>query len=180
MNKITLTSKIYADALVKLGQDYSTVLKDLKLIQEVINISADLQQVLNNPTINDDMKFSIIDDVFTNKVDKKIIDFVKVIIEKKRFSQLDSIVLAYEKELDKINNVEHVEIISAIELNDNLKQQIIEKLQNKLQKNVIPNWNTDEDIIGGLVVKINDDIIDTSLKNKLENLSKNIKGNLWH
>ena len=180
MSKITLTAKIYADALVQVGQDYSVVLENIKKFQEVINSSQELQEVLNNPTIYDETKFSIINEIFTNKIDKRIIDFVKIIIEKKRFYEFDTIIEAYEKQLDKINNIEHIEVISAIELNENQKEQIIEKLQTKLQKTVIPNWNIDEDIIGGLVVKINDDIIDTSLKNKLENLSKNIKGNLWH
>ena len=83
-------------------------------------------------------------------------------------------VAAYKEDLDKINNIQRVEVVSAIELDDNSKQKIIDKLQHRLQKNVIAQWQTDEEIIGGLVVKINDDVIDSSLKNKLENLSKNI------
>ena len=104
----------------------------------------------------------------------KIRDFLKILIEKKRFKELEGIVAAYQEELDKINNLQRVEVISAVELDDNSKQRIIEKLQKRLQKNVIAQWQTDEEIIGGLVVKINDDVIDSSLKNKLENLSKNI------
>ena len=50
--------------------------------------------------------------------------------------------------------------------------RINEKLHTRLQKNIIANWTTDENIIGGLIIKIDDDIIDNSLKNKLEKLSK--------
>lgn len=130
--------------------------------------------VLENPAISDETKFSIIDEVFTKYVNEKIRDFLKILIEKKRFKELEGIVAAYQEELDKINNLQRVEVISAVELDDNSKQRIIEKLQKRLQKNVIAQWQTDEEIIGGLVVKINDDVIDSSLKNKLENLSKNI------
>lgn len=176
--QISLTAKNYADALVKLGQDnvisYDDILNNLEIISEICIKSKDLTDVLENPAISDETKFSIIDEVFTKSVNEKIRDFLKILIEKKRFKELEGIVAAYQEELDKINNLQRVEVISAIELDDNSKQKIIDKLQNRLQKNVIAQWQTDEEIIGGLVVKINDDVIDSSLKNKLENLSKNI------
>ena len=176
--QISLTAKNYADALVKLGQDnvisYDDILNNLEIISEICTQSKDLTGVLENPAISDETKFSIIDEVFTKYVNEKIRDFLKILIEKKRFKELDGIVAAYQEELDKINNLQRVEVISAVELDDNSKQRIIEKLQKRLQKNVIAQWQTDEEIIGGLVVKINDDVIDSSLKNKLENLSKNI------
>lgn len=176
--QISLTAKNYADALVKLGQDnvisYDDILNNLEIISEICTQSKDLTGVLENPAISDETKFSIIDEVFTKYVNEKIRDFLKILIEKKRFKELEGIVAAYQKELDKINNLQRVEVISAVELDDNSKQRIIEKLQKRLQKNVIAQWQTDEEIIGGLVVKINDDVIDSSLKNKLENLSKNI------
>lgn len=176
--QISLTAKNYADALVKLGQDnvisYDDILNNLEIISEICSKSKDLTDVIENPAISDETKFSIIDEVFTKSVNEKIRDFLKILIEKKRFKELEGIVAAYQEELDKINNLQRVEVISAIELDDNSKQKIIDKLQNRLQKNVIAQWQTDEEIIGGLVVKINDDVIDSSLKNKLENLSKNI------
>lgn len=176
--QISLTAKNYADALVKLGQDnvvsYDDILNNLEIIQEICNKSNDLTAVLENPAISQDTKISIIDEIFSKYVNEKIRDFLKILIEKKRFNELDGIIAAYQEELDKINNLQRVEVISAIELDDNSKQKIIDKLQNRLQKNVIAQWQTDEEIIGGLVVKINDDVIDSSLKNKLENLSKNI------
>ena len=176
--QISLTAKNYADALVKLGQDnvisYDDILNNLEIISEICTQSKDLTGVLENPAISDETKFSIIDEVFTKYVNEKIRDFLKILIEKKRFKELEGIVAAYQEELDKINNLQRVEVVSAVELDDNSKQRIIEKLQKRLQKNVIAQWQTDEEIIGGLVVKINDDVIDSSLKNKLENLSKNI------
>lgn len=59
-------------------------------------------------------------------------------------------------------------------MDENIKQRILEKLQLKLHQNVIAEWKIDTDIIGGLIVKIDDDVIDSSLRCKLENLSKHI------
>lgn len=176
--QISLTAKNYADALVQVGRDnvlsYDDVLKNIESVKEICESSKDLTEVLINPAVSDDTKYSIIDEVFKKDINEKIIDFLKVLIEKKRFTEFSGIVEAYKNELDKINNIQRVSVTSAVTLNDDMKQRIIEKLQKRLQKNVTAEWLIDTEIIGGLVVKINDDVIDSSLKNKLENLSKNL------
>lgn len=176
--QISTTAKNYADALKKTAQDnlisYEDILKNLENIITICKSSKDLQDVLNNPSISDEIKHSIIDEVFRQDIAEKIIDFIKILIEKKRFNELEGITEAYKNELDYIKNVQRVDVTSAIPLNAEFKRRIEEKLQKRLNKNIIANWLVDEEIIGGLVVKINDDIIDSSLKNKLENLSKNL------
>lgn len=178
MTQISLSSKNYADALVKLGKDnvisYDAIFKNLEIAQQIFASSQDLVEVLNNPAISNETKYSIIDEVFKDQIDIKIIDFIKILIDKKRFKEFNEIIEAYKVELDKINNIQRVEVTSAISLSDETKQRITEKLHTKLQKNIIPTWEVNNDIIGGLVIKIDDDVIDSSLKNKLESLSKNL------
>ena len=70
-----------------------------------------------------------------------------------------------------------VKIVSAIELNEDYKNLIITKLSAKLKKNIHADWQINSDIIAGLVIYVDDHVIDTSIKNKLDSLSK-IKGNL--
>lgn len=176
MTQITLSSKIYADTLIRLGQDgsvsFDEILENLENIQKICASSNELVSVLQNPTISIDTKNSIIDEVFSQNIDDKIKNFLKIIIDKKRFNEFNSIVSSFKAELDKINNIKHVDIISAINLDDNTKQIILTKIENKIQKQVIANWTVDNSIIGGLVIKFDDNIIDSSLKQKLEKLSK--------
>ncbi len=176
--QISITAKNYANALVQIGQDgilsYDDILKNLELVKEICINSPDLESVLGNPTLSDDIKYSIIDEALQKDINPKIIDFIKVLIEKKRFKEFYGIVEAYRKDLDEINNLQRVLVTSAVELNDDMKQRITEKLQKRLSKNITAEWLIDKEIIGGLVIKINDDVIDSSLKNKLENLSKNL------
>lgn len=176
--QISLSAKNYADALVKLGKDgvlsFDDIYKNLEIVNEITSLSPDLVNVLENPTISVDTKNSIVEEVFSNQIDSHIKDFLKILIEKNRFNELKGIIEAYSVELDNINNIKRVEVTSAIDLKEETKQRIIEKLQTKLQKTVIAQWLKNEEIIGGLVIKIDDDVIDSSLKNKLENLSKNL------
>ncbi len=176
--QISTSAKNYADSLVQVGKDgvmsYDAILNDLNTIKEITASSDELVKVMENPAISINSKNEIIDSVFSNQISDKIINFLKILIDKKRFNELNQIISAYSNEVDNISNIKRVEVISAVEITDDRKQRLIEKLQNKLQKNVIVNLATDNEIIGGLVIKIDDDVIDNSLKNKLENLSKNI------
>ena len=116
----------------------------------------------------------MIDEIFSDSIQENVKNFLKVIIEKKRFNELNGIIASFTKKLDEINSIKRVEVTSAIEMDENIKQRILEKLQLKLHQNVIAEWKIDTDIIGGLIVKIDDDVIDSSLRCKLENLSKHI------
>ena len=77
-------------------------------------------------------------------------------------------------EVNKKSNKKNVEIISPIELNFETKSNVLFKLEHKLNCEVVPRWTVDEDIIAGLTFKFDDYVIDTSIRNKIENLSKNI------
>ena len=177
-NKISTSAQNYADSLIKVGQDgvmsFDNILKDLNTIREIISSSQELDNVMENPAISGKTKDEILNNVFSNQINEKLINFLKVLLDKKRFNELDEIIDAYSVKVDEIHNIKRVEVISAVEVSNDRRKRLIEKLQNKLQKTVIANWQIDKDIIGGLVIKINDDVIDNSLKNKLENLSKNI------
>ncbi len=177
-NQISTSEKIYANSLIQVGKDgilpFDSILKDLNEIKEITNQSADFVEVMENPAIDDNTKYEIIDNIFSNRINDKIINFLKILITKKRFNELNKIIQAYSDELDKINNIKRVEVISAVDISEEQEKHLTEKLQNKLQKNVILTRTIDKNIIGGLVIKIDDDVIDNSLKNKLESLSKNI------
>lgn len=170
--QISAIAKTYANSLFNSDSNYNDVLSDLNTVLDVTKNSKDFMQVMQNPAISADTKFEIIDEVFKNDLSEKVLNFIKILVEKNRFNEFEQIVQAYSDELDKINNLQRVEVISAVELSDNQKQKINEKLQQKLQKNIFVNWVQDKEIIGGLVIKIDDEVIDSSLKNKLEKLSK--------
>lgn len=173
MNKLISKSAItYANSLFEADNNYDANLNDLNIVQEIVSQSQDLQNIIQNPAISINSKNEIINEVFKNQVSEKILNFLKILADKKRFNELNEIVQAYSDKVDEINNIKRVEVTSAVKLSDNQKQRVTEKLEQRLEKNVIINWALDKEIIGGLVVKIDDDIIDSSLKNKLEKLSK--------
>lgn len=176
--KNELIAKRYAQSLIELYQDgkisNNEILKSLNIIEGTLSTSKQLNEFLLNPLISSDDKKEVIEEVFANELDILILNFIKILIEKERFYIFSDIVKIYNTMADKINNISRVDIISAIELNEETKNKIKSKLETRLNKSVSCSWDVDSSIIAGLVIRRGDDIIDTSLKYKLENLSKSI------
>lgn len=184
MNKhISKIASIYSKALIETAKQgkisFTDIIKDLNTTMQILNTSPELFGVLNSPAVSYDQKMNIIEDIFKSQVSTEILNYLKVIAEKNRFKELDAIKFAFKKEVDEINGRKSVLIISSTELSEEYKSKIITKLKDKLNKVIDAEWQIDRSIIGGLVIKIDDNVVDTSVKNKLTNLSKQIiKGNI--
>ena len=99
---------------------------------------------------------------------------MKILISKNRINEFGGIYADFVEKLNVIHNIQPVKIVSAIELDDNYKNNIVNKLSSKISKTIQPEWCVDKDIIAGLKIKINDDVIDMSLKNRIDKLSKSL------
>lgn len=178
IEQISLSAKNYSKALVEMVRDnvisFEDLSKDLATASEILETSQDLRLTLENPTVSEEVKSQIIEEVFKNEVHPQVVSFLKVLIDKNRFSEFSQIKADYEIKLDDVNKIQSVEITSAVELSEEYRERILQKLGEKLQKNIRPNWKVDENIIAGLIYRINDNVIDTSIKSKLDKLNKNL------
>ncbi len=171
INKISTTSKIYANSLLDIGLSSDVIINNFDIIKEVSDVE-DFKKLIFNPTIDNNKKYEVINEIFKNKIEDKMISFVKLLVQKDRFNEIEEIINAYKNLIDDKNNIIRVDVISAIELSEEYKARIIEKLGNKYNKSVIPTWCIDNSIIGGLVIKIKDDIFDNSIKSKIDKINK--------
>lgn len=176
-NRISTISKNYAQALIQVADetnDFELVKNELLQVKEVLDSSHDLDVVMGNTSISTGKKIEILDSIFANKINAKVLNFLKLLVEKNRFNEFNSILTSYIDILDKKSNKKNVEIISSIKLTFENKTNVLFTLEKKLNCEIIPTWKVDESIIAGLVFKFDDYVIDTSVRNKIENLRKNI------
>lgn len=178
IEQISLSAKNYSKALVEMVRDnvisFEDLSKDLATVSEILETSQDLRLTLENPTVSEAVKSQIVEEVFKNEVHPQVVNFLMVLIDKNRFSEFPQIKADYEIKLDDVNKIQSVEITSAVELSEEYRERILQKLSEKLQKNIRPIWKVDENIIAGLIYRINDNVIDTSIKSKLDKLNKNL------
>ena len=166
--------KNYAKALAEIAKDnvmsYEDIKHNLDTVILILQSSSELQMTLENTAISNSAKIDIINEVFKNQINDKIINFLKILVNKSKFNELPLIIDEFNKILDNVNNIKRVEVVSAVQLTEDQKNKITEKLKNKLNNKIIAEWIEQPEIIGGLIIKIEDDVIDSSLKKKLENL----------
>ncbi|MBQ8669428.1 ATP synthase F1 subunit delta [bacterium] len=173
---ISTISKNYAKALMETieQKSFEKIEKQLTQIAQVIESSEDLRIVMSNSSISTATKIEIIDSIFNKKIDSKLLNLLKILIEKNRFNEFESIRAEYSNMLEKRSNKKTVEVFSSIELNFENKSNVLFKLEHKLGCEITPIWKVDKTLIAGLAFKIDDCVIDTSVRAKLADLSKNI------
>lgn len=174
-----LVARRWAKALMELaledeGISKEDILDDLREISENIEASKELSNVINNPSVSTEEKQIVLCKLFQNKVMPIVYNFIFALNLKKRINIIGAIADEFQKELEEIKNIVHVKVTSAIDLDNDRRNDIRNRIAEKLQKDVVVNWGVDADIIAGLIFNINETIVDNSLRHKLENLSKSI------
>ena len=174
-----LVAKRWALALMELALENENVSKedildDLREIAATIDSSEELSNVINNPSISTEEKQIVLCKLFQNNIMPIVYNFIYVLNLRKRMNVISAIADEFEKELERVKNITRVNVTSAIELNDERKNDIKSKIAEKLSKEVVVDWGVDSDIIAGLIFNIDELIIDNSVRHKLEDLSKEI------
>ena len=171
----------YADALYKSAQDENLcekIYNETLFIYETLKSNNNLNEFLQSPLIKNDDKKDVINKLFTPHTDKLLVNFLNILIDEGRFNALNEIINKYSEIYYKEKNIIKPVIISAVELDDNQKQAVLNKLETKLKKHIEPEYIINNDIIGGLIIEIDDKTIDCSIKTKFDNMRKELaKGN---
>lgn len=169
--------KRYSDALVASALDADVLQKvfdDLKFVESTIQSSIELKEFLEKPVISHNDKKDVIVQIFKDSISEMALNFLLLLVDNNRFNLFESAVVEYSNRLDEINNIVKVKVISAIELNDDMKNKLVQKLEQKISKKIVASYDLRPEIIAGLVIEINDKTVDTSLKTKLNNLKKQL------
>ena len=174
-----LASKRWAKALMELAQEdegisKEDILDDLREVETFFTDSEELSNVINNPSISTEEKQDVLSSLFQNELMPIVYNFLFVLNLKKRLNLIPDIANEFERELEELKNIVRVKIISAIDLSEEIKNSIKNRVSEKLQKDVKVEWGVNPDIIAGLIFNINDTVIDNSIKHKLDKLSESI------
>lgn len=167
----------YALALYKVGEEKGKVeeyIEDIKQIVSLIKDDNELGQVIKHPRISTSKKKDVFTKIFKGKIDDDLLSFLLILIEKDRMLYLEEKLKEMEKIHLERNNTLIAEIKTVIPLNEEEKVLITEKLQRKYNKNIILNLNIDKTVIGGVYVRVGNDVIDGSIRCKYEEMRKAI------
>ena len=155
---------IELNSLEKIEQNSDAILK-------LINSSKDFNNLIKDPTRSQKDLISVmkkISDEF--KLNDLIKDFMVFLIQKRRFFYLEKILKSFIEICSEKRGEINAEIKSAKELSNEEISKITEDLAQNFSSKMKLNYKHDKSLIGGLIVKIGSTMVDTSIKNKLQQI----------
>jgi len=178
--KQTILARRYAKAIFTVGQEkekfeeYGDVLNGLAGLYES---HPEVVDALTNPLYPMDVKEKVMAGMIASmNVDEIMGNFLKLLVQKKRAGILPEIAESYRTMVDEANNVSHGNVISAVELSDDLKANVQAVLEKLTGKKVKLTTSVDPSIVGGIIAKVGDLELDGSIKTQLAGLKDSIKG----
>ena len=168
----------YSQALFKLGKDKDNLLELKEALSEfwqLVQDNEDLNNLLFHQRIMPEDKKRVINNLFSEELHADILHFIFVLIEKRREYFLESIIQEFNTLVDQAESILHVEVTSAVELKESQLDRLKSKLDSLLDYNIQIKNKIDEDIIAGLVLKVEDYIIDGSMRSELNSLQQQLK-----
>lgn len=179
MIQTTLAGR-YAQALVEIGQEKRALDKygsDLTQFADLVAKSHDLREVLINPAFTKEDRKVIAKGVLAKlDADPVVTNFVCVLIDRKRIDQLSGIETSFRGKVDEIRGIKRGEVISAKPLTKEDLARITEVLARMSGKQVLVTSAVDASLIGGVVAKVGDTVLDGTLRTQLNQLKESLKG----
>ena len=173
-----LISKTYGDALFELAVEKDKVdvlLQEIEQLQEVLSGNAEFGRLMNHPKIIKEEKIQVAKDVFEGRVSEELLGFLTIIITKDRYKDIDAILDYFVAEVKRYKGIGIATVTTAVPLKEDQCKKIEQKLLDTTEyKKMEIHYQLDESLIGGMVVRIGDRVVDSSIKTKLNELQKDL------
>ena len=165
---------IFEIALVQNNIDsWSDSLEDILAVIDSVSI-----EILDSPQISKSKKYGLIQNVFKHIKNKMVINLVCLLVSRCLIYILSDIFIEFKKIHDKYKNVSRPIVISAVKLDKKQLDDLKMMSQNLFGGEIELETAIDPTIIGGLILKVEDTVLDGSVKKKLNNMRKEIIKNI--
>tara|TARA_X000001036_G_scaffold229976_1_gene214868 strand:+ start:557 stop:1159 length:603 start_codon:yes stop_codon:yes gene_type:complete len=164
----------YSLALYELAAEsnlLSQVEENSTALLNLISNNKDFANLIKDPTISSDILINVINKISESfNLENLFRNFLSFLITKRRFFYLEKILTNFSEICSKKRGEIKAEIKSAKELTQDEIRKITDELSNNFKSKIKLNYLHDQSLIGGLVVQVGSTMIDTSIKNKLQQI----------
>jgi F-type H+-transporting ATPase subunit delta len=171
--------KIYAEALFQIAEEndvVSDIHEELLQLEILFGESATLSAFLTSPKVDVKEKKQLIKKVLGPHFSPLIIHFLFTLSDKNRELIIPYMANEFKEILDRIHNRIDVDITSAVPLQESVVQRIKDNLSATLGKEIILHSNLDPSIIAGIIIRVEDRILDGSTHGYLRRLKARLLG----
>lgn len=179
--KISKLANRYAKALLELAHERNAVEQvkdDMRFLLDTISGSPELQIVLKSPVIKSDQKKKVMDEIGKH-LNEISASFIRLLIHHRRESYIHDIAYEFLQQYRVFKGIHLVQVITARPLSDSLRENLVKKLKSFIGGTIELEETVSPDLIGGLIIRINDKEYNASVKNKLNEFKKAFTTNLY-
>lgn len=178
MAKLTTIARPYTKAVFNIAlaeQNFATWAILLNQAAVVIQ-DQDFNRFMHDPRVSAEQTFSVLKDILQAiELDQKQINFLHLLASKHRLAALPDISLLFAEYVALYQRTIEVEVTSIYEINHDIQQKLSKALEIRLERKVLLQCSIDSTLIGGMVIRAGDFVIDGSLRSKLQRLYEVVK-----
>ena len=168
----------YGDALFELAleqNELDSVAEQVELLAQAFAENPELLKLLNHPKISKEEKISVIENIFRGRFSDDIVGFLVIITQKDRGAEIEAILNYFLAKVREYKKIGVARVVSAVELSADQKKRVEEKLlQQTSYESFEVDYKVDEALIGGMIIRIGDRIVDSSVRSSLLEMRKQL------
>ncbi|MDE5588739.1 MAG: ATP synthase F1 subunit delta [Acetatifactor sp.] len=175
-----LVSKTYGEALfeaaMESGEDRAgEILEEICAVRKILADNPRFDELMKHPGIPKQEKLQVVDTVFRGRVSEELVNFLEIIVSKERYRDLPAVFDYFTDKVKEQKKIGIAHVTTAQELSDTQKSAVESKLlETSGYKEMEMYFNTDASLIGGMVIRIGDRVVDSSIRTKLDSLTKQL------
>jgi F-type H+-transporting ATPase subunit delta len=174
MAELSTLARPYAKAAFEYAVDKNALASWYEQLETVAAVSADdgMAGVLTNPSLTAAQQAGKLGDVCGDSLSAELRNFIAILASNKRLALLPDIYALFAEYKANREKTVDVEVVSAFDLADSARDRLAEVLGNKLERQVEVRTSTDSNLLGGVLIRAGDLVIDGSVRGKLDKLAE--------
>jgi F-type H+-transporting ATPase subunit delta len=149
--------------------------QDIILISQICKVT-EMKEFLHSPIIVPSKKMAILHNILGDNVDKITLSLIDLVVKNGRESFIPAIARVFLHETMKYKGITESYLTTAVKVDDKVKKQISDLISKVFKTKVELEESIDSEIIGGFILRVDDNYIDASIKNKLRKIKKELIG----
>ncbi len=173
-----LVSKTYGDALFELALEENKIdslQAEVSVVLTVLRENQDLGKLMNHPKVSKEEKIAMTEEIFKNRVSNEVAGLIHMLVEKDHFVDIEDVLVYFLDCVKEHKNIGTAYVTSAAELTETQKKAVEKRLlETTKYVEFEMHYNVDAALIGGMVIRIGDRVVDSSIKTKLYDLTREL------
>ena len=173
----TAVARSYAQALLELAEargQLDSASTDMQGVAEVFEANEVFRQYAKSPAVSQMAREVVLDKAFGGQISPLVLNFLKLVNSKDRLNLMPAIAEAFENLLDEKHGKIEVDVTVAQALTPDELERVRQRVGRSLKKDAVIHQYVDESIIGGLIIRVADQLIDGSVRAQLDAMKKKL------